>query len=978
MKFKWVAPTGDAARPVPEPFAGAPRTLTAPLTVDTRAHVAKLPTPAPVAPGPRIEPVTSGPVATTADIPTLEGDAAEAVNHRGGHIQIIAAAGSGKTEVVSQRVAALLADGEPPESIIAFTFTEKAAAELKERIRERVTARMGVEATDQLGRLFVGTIHAYCFRMLQTYVPRYETYTPLDANQLTNFLYRQSRIIGITNLTPTDGTFKNIETFQRGIDVIENELIDVDNLPVGDFKNAVESYYAALDRHQFMSFGTQIVRAVEALADPDVHTAVTSPLRHLVVDEYQDVNPAQERLVELLVKPHGTADVVVVGDDDQAIYQWRGSSVENIVTFANRYPAVAQFSLLTNRRSRPGIVEVANIFARTIPGRIEKQMLPFRDANGPSVAIVRDPGSEADAADEIARQILEFHSKGLPYRDIAILVRGRAAYPALIRAFSRAGVPVQAGGRSGLFAQLEPEIFGATYAWISDVDWGTAKYGPRQKVTLDRLIDDFCAAFNLPNTMRPKLTTHLEGWKAKALASDFNESLVRDFYSLMELLGVNQWDLSDELTRNRLGTIARFTTVLADYEGISWRARKDQDNPGEQVGGRSGGAWFYKNLAILLTNYAVGNYDDFAGEEGHLDDAVALGTVHGSKGLEWPVVFLPSLVKKRFPSSMNGRSLTFPPELLGRFDRQRYEGTDADERRLLYVAMTRARDAVLLSSYSLQDNGHNRGASPYFDEVVDAYNGSGTPTSVASKGSPSEADLQITYSELAAFGSCPRSYLLKNELGFMPAIQQELGYGNAVHHTMRVLAERTRATGSAPTAQQVDQLLNSEFFLPYANKASHREMRDKARKLVMRYVNEHSSDLLRTWATERPFELYLDGTVISGRADVIYDNHDGQVGRLAIVDYKTSTGGQIDPLQLQIYTEAGRREGLDVAGAFIQDLGAEKRHDVPIDTQSISDAERQIIATVDTLRRREFEPRPERQKCKMCDVRQVCSAAQRR
>jgi DNA helicase-2/ATP-dependent DNA helicase PcrA len=146
----------------------------------------------------------------------------------------------------------------------------------------------------------------------------------------------------------------------------------------------------------------------------------------------------------------------------------------------------------------------------------------------------------------------------------------------------------------------------------------------------------------------------------------------------------------------------------------------------------------------------------------------------------------------------------------------------------------------------------------------------------------------------------------------------------------------------------------------------------------MRYVNEYSSDLLRTWATERPFELYLDGTVISGRADVIYDNHNGQVGRLAIVDYKTSTGGQIDPLQLQIYTEAGRREGLDVAGAFIQDLGAEKRHDVPIDTKSISDAENQIIATVDTLRRREFEPRPERQKCEMCDVRQVCSAAPRR
>src|SRR3954452_16635792 len=116
------------------------------------------------------------------EIPVLDGEAAAAVAHRGGHVQIIAAAGSGKTEVVSQRVASLLAEGEPAESIVAFTFTEKAAAELKERIRDRVTARMGATATDQLGRVYVGTIHGYCFRLLQTHVQRYETFTPLDPN----------------------------------------------------------------------------------------------------------------------------------------------------------------------------------------------------------------------------------------------------------------------------------------------------------------------------------------------------------------------------------------------------------------------------------------------------------------------------------------------------------------------------------------------------------------------------------------------------------------------------------------------------------------------------------------------------------------------------------------------------------------------------------------------------------------------------
>lgn len=155
--------------------------------------------------------------------------------------------------------------------------------------------------------------------------------------------------------------------------------------------------------------------------------------------------------------------------------------------------------------------------------------------------------------------------------------------------------------------------------------------------------------------------------------------------------------------------------------------------------------------------------------------------------------------------------------------------------------------------------------------------------------------------------TCPRGYLLRNQIGFMPTIQAELGYGNAVHHTMRVIAEKTKATRTLPTTDQIDQLLNSEFFLPYANKAGHNEMRARARQLVLRYVEDHPTDLLRTWATERPFELYLDGVVVSGRADVIYDEHNGQVGSLAIVDYKTATGDQVEPWQLQIYADAGEQ-----------------------------------------------------------------------
>ncbi|MGI8557483.1 MAG: UvrD-helicase domain-containing protein [Solirubrobacteraceae bacterium] len=131
-------------------------------------------------------------IPSTAAGPQLAGAALEAVHHRGGNLQIIAAAGSGKTEVVAQRVVDLLADEVPAEAIVAFTFTDRAATELKSRIEHRVEGRLGRAALDRLTSLFVGTIHAYCFRLLQQHVPRYETYGVLDDNQLTAFLSREA------------------------------------------------------------------------------------------------------------------------------------------------------------------------------------------------------------------------------------------------------------------------------------------------------------------------------------------------------------------------------------------------------------------------------------------------------------------------------------------------------------------------------------------------------------------------------------------------------------------------------------------------------------------------------------------------------------------------------------------------------------------------------------------------------------------
>ncbi len=903
----------------------------------------------------------------------LEGEAAEAAAHRGGHVQIIAAAGSGKTEVVSQRVASLLAEGVDPAAIVAFTFTEKAAEELKERIRLRVTALMGDGATDKLGRLFVGTIHAFCLRLLQTYVPLYETYTPLDANQLTNLLFREANRLGLKKFDEGGRLFRAVAAFQRSLDVLENELLDPDALPPDDFHVTVKQYYELLDGYRFMSFGTQIVRAVEALRDDSlVHARVTAEVRHLVVDEYQDVNPAQEQLIQLLAKPLGRADLVVVGDDDQAIYQWRGSNVANIVTFPDRYENVARFNLLKNRRSRPDVVDLANAFARTIAGRLPKEMGVHRPADGPAVSIAVGFDDEEAEADTVALDIETLHAQGVAYRDMAILVRGKVAYPKLLDALDVAGIPVQPGGRMGLFQQKEAAVLGATFAWISGVDWAPGRFVRREKIGLPDLLADYEVAFDLKDSEVDTLRDHLLAFKERANQDAHNVSLVREFYELSARLHMDRWDLSEARQRNRLGTVARFTNVLADYEGVTWRARRDPTDVGEQVGGRTGGEWFYRNCALILVNYATGNYDDFDGEDDLLGDGVALGTVHGAKGLEWPVVFLPSLTDGRFPSSRAGSPQRW---LLPRnmFDAARYEGSDSEERRLFYVALTRARDWLALSSHQ-RVNTQSRRASPYILESQAYATGTGLPTGTVPAGLEAP-DLAVTYSELAAYNMCPRSYLLRNELGFMPPLQQELGYGNAVHHLMRVIAEVARATGRVPTPRQINELLVTDFYLPYASKPAHKEMREKAKKLVFKYVNEYRQDLLRIWDVERPFELYLPGVVVSGRADVVYDEHDGVPANLAIVDYKTSTGGNIEPLQLQVYADAGRREGLTVGGAFVHDMGTTTRHSVPVDEATLAKAESVVVATAVSMRERDFTPLPEVAKCRSCDVRTVCSAA---
>ena len=474
-----------------------------------------------------------------------------------------------------------------------------------------------------------------------------------------------------------------------------------------------------------------------------------------------------------------------------------------------------------------------------------------------------------------------------------------------------------------------PRVLGADLrAGSSDIEW-RERYGPREA---DRqrpaCSTSTRSVFNLDDPQRAATATAscARGRRTPVPSDDRTADLVGEFYELLGELGVRDWDLADPLAVNRLGTLARFSSLLADYESVRRRARPDADVAGEQVGGQDRGPGTTEPRLHII-NYAQGAYEGFDGEDDFALDAVDLTTIHRAKGLEWPVVFVPSLTANRFPSSNDRDGSRTGSCRATAFDAARYEGSDADERRLFYVAITRARDWLSLSRHE-QVTKQAVGPSPYLTRARPISRSTARRSSTCPDVEADGASRRADRADVQRARGIPRLRhglpAARTCIGFQPRLAPELGYGKAVHHLMRAVAEDTQATGVVPTPRR-DRRDPRRELLPADRQQAGAPAAEGGRAPAGRHATstEHPDDLHRVWETERPFELHLDGVTVSGRADVILDQ-EAESTALAIVDYKTSVhGGPEDhALQLQVYADAGRREGLDVRGAYVHDLKA--------------------------------------------------------
>ena len=891
----------------------------------------------------------------------LSPDQRKAVLSKSRYNRVIAGAGAGKTETLTRRIVYLiLAEGVEPSSIVAFTFTERAAQTMKSRIYQRV-GELDPDKLGKLGEMYVGTIHAYAKRVLDDYF-KFGNYTVLDENQEIAFLMRHGWDIGINDFERNYSDACRV--FLRTVNMVWDEMLDRKNLEAKapDFCEKLVHYEYLLDKHKLLTFGRMILLAVQKLRE---NPETLSHVKHLIVDEYQDINRAQEELIRLIGK---NGKIFVVGDPRQSIYQWRGSDEKFFDSFEETFKGTKTVTIRENRRSGKRIVVNANKFAGTFKKAHYEPMEATRNEDG-FIGLVEHELPE-DEAVWIADQIQDSVKKrGLQYSDIGVLTRSvsLAAGP-LVNVLKQRRVPYIVGGKVGLFKRDEAQALGRIFAWFYENGfWVEDPWRWGEQITGDDLLwtslDCWRSVYQyrMPRGVESRLREIKADLNSKKSSYDNFTSIYQDVLITLGFENLVHTDPNDATIMANLG---RFNNLLTDYETAN------------RVGGRNP-HWKedLKGLCWFMNSYAAWAYEEQPAEDIRGVDAVQIMTVHQAKGLEWPVVFLFSTVDGRFPSKMVGRELNWcgiPRDL---FDARRYEGDLEDERRLFYVAITRARDALVVSYFRRMKKSMSR--SQFIDDmdfsVVTPLERKRLPGFPVAKLEAVDSMLTFSASEITAYLRCPYMFLLRNVYGYQPELDEAIGFGKGVHYCLRRAVELLKRNEDLGPITAAVQAVDNEFFMPFAGGDVFENYKKGARRSVLNYAKSFGGDLRQSSEVEYRIEFPIHNATVTGRIDVLGDR---EVRDYKTLDYREAEGSvsmSEAELQVRLYAAGLKSVGRKVNGGSIAFLSSEASKVVPVDVgvSHVEKAVKNAESVVASIRNKRFKPN-RGEHCEDCDMRDIC------
>ncbi len=586
----------------------------------------------------------------------------------GGPMLVVAGAGSGKTRALTYRLAWLVEQGVAAANILLVTFTNRAAREM--------LARVDALVRENTNELWGGTFHHIANRILRLYgehVGVSPDFTILDREDSQSLLRTCVAEAGVSiekRRFPGKSLLISISSFiQNTLDPLETVLTK--RYPMFQReRDGIAAVLALYDQHkrerQLLDYDDLLARWLQLLEQqPDVRSVLAKRFRHILVDEYQDTNAIQGRIVDLLASAY--RNVCVVGDDSQSIYSFRGASFDNISNFTQRYPDAAEFRLETNYRSTPEILAVANASIAHNQRRLPKELRAVRPSGlVPAVVACRDHYQQSDF---LAEYILHLLDQERRLGDIAILYRSHWHALEIQLELKRRNIPFQVRGGLRFFEQ----------AHIKDVlCWLRVVHNPRDELAWLRVLPllpriGSQLARRVCRVVRESPQPIAEA-RAKTTVELLPETARKPYRRFARLLGdLAALESPAEMIDRLLG---RFYDdyLKSHYDGAELRR--------EDLRGLADFASQYPALDGFLADVALAG--EFSGETvvsgPEEQEFVVLSTVHQAKGLEWPVVMIPWLADGRFPTDL---AINTPEE-------------EAEERRVFHVAVTRAKDELYL------------------------------------------------------------------------------------------------------------------------------------------------------------------------------------------------------------------------------------------------------------------------------------------
>jgi len=945
----------------------------------------------------------------------------EAVTHGQGPLLIIAGAGTGKTKVITHRIAYLIGSKmAKPEEIMAVTFTEKAANEMEERVDQLIPYSYSF--------VEISTFNSFGERVLRNYA--LDLGYPLDFRLLDDveqaIFFRENLFrFPLKYYRPLSYPTRHIQELLDAIKRLKQEDVS----PEAYLKYARKLEKAAPDdsaketalKHKEMAlvfgayeellkkegkidFEDQVKLVVQLFRRrPSVLREFQDKFKYILVDEFQDTNYIQFELLKMMAARH--RNLTVVGDDDQSIFRFRGASLSNILNFKKYYPGAREIVLTKNYRSTQPILDSAyKLIQQNNPNRLEfryevdKKLLSSIQSLEKSIHLLQFD-TVSHEADKVAELIREKVSAGIRLGEIAVLVRRNADADPFLRALNMKQIPFRFSGSRGLYSQDEVKDVVSFIKALTDFEDSRSLFFLAHSEVYKTDLYDLTVVSNFAQRRNSPLHSVFRSIAEGSLALEIAETSLAQIKRIYEDL-VYFVDLSK--TRNagqvvysfleKTGYIKKLVeegSLLAELKIKNLRLFFEKIKNFSEIIDDDSIQSFSRHLDLLQE---VG--DNPATAEAELEEeAISVLTVHKAKGLEFEVVFMVSLIADRFPGRERPQKIPVPDEIL-KEDLPVAENVIQEERRLFYVGMTRAKKYIYLTwarDYGLK---RLKKVSPFILEALDIPR---TPDEVLRTsaleeikryGLESAGDrilpqvmvrdvLSLSYFQVEDYLTCPLKYNFRHRMRIPVLPHHTLVFGRVLHAVIHSFLRRRmlgKTVNEADLLEEYERLWINEGFLS----REHEEMRKKAgwEALKRIYAREEASGRKPAFL-EKSFKWQQQKIKFIGR----WDRIDVVDGAAVIIDFKaTEVKNQkeadkrtADSLQMDLYAlsfaQTQRLSLLETQLYFLESdiIGHAKKGE-----RELERAWQKIKETEEGLRSQNFEARPDWHNCSYCEFRTIC------